>query len=1407
MYSSYSISSSVLSLRRNGSLSFSFNDCASNVFNSSLDKTPLSSSPCSSCCSYCACCCATFACATPRLPITPCFLYGLRQSALVHCSPSRRLILPAGHRCLVRFPTCDLDRGAFEVSTASMLTRKTKGRFRCVPSEESAARCLLGGVDAAEAMISLLSEEMNGECLGTAERNRSSYKIVKVSKARDYDSKCDSLKKKIKQVDKLASYGNECSNGTKQRKKLEERRSHANECYRQRTKIVGLSLLESDCKDEYESAAIESREESRRKAESESSLTAENRRGRTKSSSCSSYYSLSSSGDLESDTELPEPEQFMEESFSGNVTESIGDDISRSEGQVTTGLKRDNGGGNSVDWDLRKKSEKKLAEVSAEEIQSGAKSSHEYARRVKNDESDYAKRSNFHDQLDVKDWEIRKGHTHIRQSESRRKNQDIREISKIHVSDVDKTSQEKHFMGGEANVELSEIRDSTERISTLQQQSESRMKIEEEARDPVQSWLGSRMKIWEEDTTMAQSSFQQTRKQQQQRGERITGQLEMRRKSSEINEAKNKKTSISQSETQKKKQDDTSSLNFTSNPETKKQSFPKDKKLPQRIEPGQGMQAITNISIGHADNTKLVTNSQTSSGERLAEHENNFTPALEDTTMAQSSFQQTRKQQQQRGERITGQLEMRRKSSEINEAKNKKTSISQSETQKKKQDDTSSLNFTSNPETKKQSFPKDKKLPQRIEPGQGMQAITNISIVHADNTKLVTNSQTSSGERLAEHENNFTPALGLINERSQVHEEANSRVQQTKSRKENLKPTSVSSSWGKAREGSSFQAYLSLVSETREQQSHVDLAEPEKGSTEDVLMPPQPQAIAGGLLHDDSMTRISTEASGGTSESGSATYLHSRGRAMFAHHESEASKRSETYGESLNLTTHEGSLGSAQRLEESSLQIVGEFVEKARHDVVTSGVQQGNRISDFTSAYEGDQHGPDPSGQHGKEELKIKRHDSRQSSKGSGGKGPSDEMWDVTDSPVQELPEAETQGISTSGHAVIKRSGRSLWTLMGDIIRLQWSSRSQTPSSAARSGGRTSPNESIGSETWFSGHEQNENNDENLRRERSSLPSEVVSYQLGQGTQGEGVFSDSMRSTEKVRPLEGNISPSSNILETAPASEVISLTSQKEKHDESSFEVAPSGKEVVQSSLPLPAGSTRTSLVVEEISETDKVDTKGSGSVRVMEQPVGARLAEASGSQGKEGELKQRKLQRTKQVPRDRFDEWEEAYRLEREQQKIDEMFMREALLEAKKAADSWEVPVGAVLVQHGKIIARGRNLVEELRDSTAHAEMICIREASSILHSWRLADTTLYVTLEPCPMCAGAILQARIDTLVWGAPNKLLGADGSWVRLFPDERGGNGSEQTDKAAAPVHPFHPNMGIRRGRGQRVLFAT
>ncbi|XP_078149241.1 tRNA arginine adenosine deaminase isoform X2 [Carex rostrata] len=174
-------------------------------------------------------------------------------------------------------------------------------------------------------------------------------------------------------------------------------------------------------------------------------------------------------------------------------------------------------------------------------------------------------------------------------------------------------------------------------------------------------------------------------------------------------------------------------------------------------------------------------------------------------------------------------------------------------------------------------------------------------------------------------------------------------------------------------------------------------------------------------------------------------------------------------------------------------------------------------------------------------------------------------------------------------------------------------------------------------------------------------------------------------------------------------------------------------------------------------------------------------------------------LRRLSQTPKESFEEWEEAYIREKEVRRLDEFFMREALVEAQRASESWEVPVGAVLVRNGEVIARGCNLVEELRDSTAHAEMVCIREASNLLHSWRLSDTTLYVTLEPCAMCAGAILQARIDTVVWGAPNKLLGADGSWVRLFPGDTGTSSSlEPPVQQTGPVHPFHPKIVIRRG---------
>lgn len=110
---------------------------------------------------------------------------------------------------------------------------------------------------------------------------------------------------------------------------------------------------------------------------------------------------------------------------------------------------------------------------------------------------------------------------------------------------------------------------------------------------------------------------------------------------------------------------------------------------------------------------------------------------------------------------------------------------------------------------------------------------------------------------------------------------------------------------------------------------------------------------------------------------------------------------------------------------------------------------------------------------------------------------------------------------------------------------------------------------------------------------------------------------------------------------------------------------------------------------------------------------------------------------------------------------------MLEALKEAKKAFQAEEVPVGAVLVKKGQIIARGYNQVEMLNDATAHAEMLCLTAGEAVLENWRLADTVLYCTLEPCAMCAGAMFLTRISRLVWGAPDLRHGANGSLFNLF----------------------------------------
>lgn len=126
-----------------------------------------------------------------------------------------------------------------------------------------------------------------------------------------------------------------------------------------------------------------------------------------------------------------------------------------------------------------------------------------------------------------------------------------------------------------------------------------------------------------------------------------------------------------------------------------------------------------------------------------------------------------------------------------------------------------------------------------------------------------------------------------------------------------------------------------------------------------------------------------------------------------------------------------------------------------------------------------------------------------------------------------------------------------------------------------------------------------------------------------------------------------------------------------------------------------------------------------------------------------------------------------------------DQKFMRQALMLAEQAMQHDEVPVGAIVTLNNKIIGSGWNQRESLQDPTAHAEMIAITQAAASISSWRLHECTLYVTLEPCPMCAGAIVQARMARVVFGALDPKAGAVTSLYRLLEDSRLNHRSQVT----------------------------
>ena len=128
----------------------------------------------------------------------------------------------------------------------------------------------------------------------------------------------------------------------------------------------------------------------------------------------------------------------------------------------------------------------------------------------------------------------------------------------------------------------------------------------------------------------------------------------------------------------------------------------------------------------------------------------------------------------------------------------------------------------------------------------------------------------------------------------------------------------------------------------------------------------------------------------------------------------------------------------------------------------------------------------------------------------------------------------------------------------------------------------------------------------------------------------------------------------------------------------------------------------------------------------------------------------------------------------------MEEKFMQEALKEAKKAYKKKEVPIGAVIVYKNKIISRGYNLREKKNNSLMHAEIIAIAKAGKVITDWRLEDCTMYITLEPCQMCAGAIVQARMKRVVIGSRNAKAGCAGSVLNLLQEERFNHQVELTE---------------------------
>ncbi|KAG7013065.1 tRNA(adenine(34)) deaminase, chloroplastic [Cucurbita argyrosperma subsp. argyrosperma] len=1246
----------------------------------------LSSSSSSSSSSSCCSCCVCYAFPTHRLPVGPSLLYGSRQSTLLKWSISRRLMLCGRNRFCYTLPeyghVLDCCEVPFSVVDCKACHCSEGRRYRqCCLNSEGDFECDesdgFDEEDIAEAMISLIREGF-----GSQGKSRSSKRVEVGNRGKSGAKESSLSSSRIVELENRARRGVEDKRLSSFEKIRVDRKRESGDHHKKEER-------KSKQNNKVGSIAVELRKNGYKlNGDRLVHSRGDNQSLRKEGSTCSSYYSLSSSGDIEDDAEVEDKNvQFVEEFSGGYRYDSVSDvgekldgrikEEYKSQGDDEKGREEESVQGditerNHANWHLRKNSETKPSQGSTRVTSSISETSETNSRLSRTRESDHVSTSSSKKKFVDKEEELKMAAILNEQS---KQNVSGNKVGGVYINEGKKLAEVSEIRHGKAE----EISRSQKRLTIKNEKLELDANLVKKA---------------------SNSSHETVRP--------VLQEESLRRTSSKNRKTERERTShqISQSNAVINASESTD-VHVTSNQEVEERHH-----------------QIGNHAIGEMGSTQKFLHLGVIS---VAKDGNT-------NTSVSSSEVRTRNEEQNAASNLM--------------AKDKKSSMVH-------------------------------KASPSVISRKGSQDATNVSLLHGTDKISSTYSEKTFENRIFEQETNRSSVEKTVKETVIRTGRNNHRMVQSESGNE-------------VRDhATKLKVHGSFSSSSESSYQRIDVNEQESKGSQAMLMPPPSQLVARNPSRTDSTSEMASQiVSRRASGSSGASYVQSGGSPVLHGKSYRESGVDESTGEPTYLVNPGDTLGSADHLERSSAPFVGESIEKSRNEPLISEIQKEDNVSEVDLLHE------EKHGQKNFVDYQTKDHDSKLSSRSSGSKGPSDEMWHVMDSTTEQQP-PKTEDPETSAHsenAIVKRSGRSLWNVISDIVRLRWASRAETSDSAVRSGGRNSPNESVSNETWFSGREHEET--DNTRIGRTAVSQ----------------FTSSDRLEEPKNTYhEVDTPPSPNVMGIEPSNETLLISGEAILTDGRKVDVISSGSDIERSSLPL---SPRGSLVIDEISHSGKTDASASSSAERMGRSSDATLLEISTTGTKDGEVKQRKLQRNKQVLKDRFDEWEEAYILETEQRKMDEMFMREALAEARKAADTWEVPVGAVLVKHGKIIARGCNLVEELRDSTAHAEMICIREASKQLKSWRLAvmfwavfdldhfvrsqETTLYVTLEPCPMCAGAILQARVENLVWGAPNKLLGADGSWIRLFPDGGEVNASEQAEKPAAPVHPFHPKMTIRRG---------